>query len=56
MKFSEIRNLIENRKLVLPDFQRNFVWDSEKMKSLYASVLCRMPIGSKLEHRLEKVK
>lgn len=46
MKFSEIRNLIENRKLVLPDFQRNFVWDSEKMKSLYASVLCRMPIGS----------
>lgn len=46
MKFSEIRTLIENKKLVLPDFQRNFVWDSEKMKSLYASVLCRMPIGS----------
>ncbi len=46
MKFSEIRNLIENKKLVLPDFQRNFVWDSEKMKSLYASVICRMPIGS----------
>lgn len=46
MKFNEIRKLIENKKLVLPDFQRNFVWDSEKMRSLYASVLCRMPIGS----------
>ncbi len=46
MKFSEIRTAIESKKLVLPDFQRNFVWDSEKMKSLYASVLCRMPIGS----------
>lgn len=48
MKFNEIRKLIEGKKLVLPDFQRNFVWDSEKMKSLYASVLCRMPIGSVL--------
>ena len=46
MKFTEIRDLIENNKLVLPDFQRNFVWDSEKMKSLYASVICKMPIGS----------
>ena len=33
MKFTEIRDLIENNKLVLPDFQRNFVWDSEKMKN-----------------------
>lgn len=46
MKFTEIRNSIENKKLVLPDFQRNFVWEVDKMKSLYASVLCRMPIGS----------
>lgn len=46
MKFNELRNSIENKRLVLPDFQRNFVWDSEKMRSLYASVFCRMPIGS----------
>lgn len=46
--FNELINDVETKILVLPDFQRKFVWDEEKMRRLYASVLCEMPIGSYL--------
>lgn len=46
VKLSDLVSKIKNNDLVLPDFQRNFVWNEEQMKSLYASVLCQMPIGS----------
>lgn len=45
-KFQDLVNQITTNELVLPDFQRNFVWKENKMISLYASVLCRMPVGS----------
>ncbi len=44
---SEIVNKILNNEILLPDFQRKFVWtDEDKQKRLVASVLAKMPIGS----------
>lgn len=38
---------INKGQILLPDFQRAFVWkDEERQKSLISSVLARMPIGS----------
>lgn len=44
--FQDLVNQIISNELVLPDFQRSFVWKENKMINLYASVLCRMPVGS----------
>lgn len=47
--FRNIVKNIENHKIVLPDFQREFVWKDESMqKQLVASVFAKMPIGSVL--------
>ncbi|MDJ0577655.1 MAG: DUF262 domain-containing protein [Xenococcaceae cyanobacterium MO_234.B1] len=35
-----------NNKLVLPDFQRDFVWTRERQSKLLASILVGLPIGS----------
>lgn len=38
---------IESNQILLPDFQREFVWKNvEQQKKLVASVLAKMPIGS----------
>lgn len=43
----EIINRVEKNEILLPDFQRDFVWkDEEKQRMLVASVLCKMPVGS----------
>ena len=45
--FKEIVRDIDDRKILLPDFQRDFVWkDEERQKKIVASVLTKMPIGS----------
>ena len=45
--FKEIVRQIENKRILLPDFQREFVWkDEDRQKKIVASVLARMPIGS----------
>lgn len=46
---NEIVGMIRENKLLLPDFQRGFVWDLEMQKGLVASVLAKMPLGSILE-------
>lgn len=47
--FNEIIKEIEENKIVLPDFQRNFVWSDKKAQTkLVASVMCKMPLGSVL--------
>ncbi len=46
---NEIVEVIKEGKLLLPDFQRGFVWDLEMQKGLVASVLAKMPLGSILE-------
>ena len=43
----EIINRVEKNEILLPDFQRDFVWkDEEQQKKLVASVLCKMPVGT----------
>lgn len=45
--FKEIVSSIEKKEILLPDFQRKFVWtDEEQQKKIVASVLAKMPIGS----------
>lgn len=45
--FKEIVRNIEDKKILLPDFQREFVWkDEDRQKKIVASLLTKMPIGS----------
>lgn len=46
MELTTILERIEKQNLILPDFQRGFVWEQERMRKLYASVLAKIPIGS----------
>jgi hypothetical protein len=39
---------IEERKVALPDFQRDFVWDPADVRDLLVSVICRFPAGALL--------
>lgn len=44
---STVIEKITNNEILLPDFQRNFVWkEEEKQGKLVASVLAKMPVGS----------
>lgn len=44
---SSIIDKITKKEILLPDFQRNFVWkEEEKQAKLIASVLAKMPVGS----------
>ncbi len=49
-KTMNLKNIIEeiqNGEILLPDFQRGFVWKKDEMqKKLAASILTKMPIGS----------
>lgn len=47
LDFTKIVKKIEAHKILLPDFQRDFVWKDENMqKQIVASVFAQMPIGS----------
>lgn len=47
VEFTKIIKDIKENRVVLPDFQRGFVWkDKNKQKALIASILTRIPIGS----------
>jgi hypothetical protein len=39
---------IEERKVALPDFQRDFVWDPADVRDLLVSMICRFPAGALL--------
>lgn len=55
VNFYELIKLIEEERIVLPDFQRGFVWkDKNKQKALIASVLTKLPIGTILLLEIEK--
>lgn len=44
---TELIKQIEANEILLPDFQREFVWkDVDQQKQLISSVLARMPVGS----------
>jgi len=40
--------LIDNGKIVLPEFQRGYVWSIGKQKRFFASLLVGLPVGSTL--------
>lgn len=49
----QLRKLLEDGerlKLVLPNFQRDFVWTEDNQKFLIASLLLGIPIGNILLH------
>jgi hypothetical protein len=39
---------IEEKKVALPDFQRDFVWDPADVRDLLVSIMCRFPAGALL--------
>lgn len=42
----EMLQNIENNEYILPDIQRSFVWDTERIEKLFDSILRGYPIGS----------
>lgn len=53
-KLSSIFSKIHNNKLIVPNFQREFVWERDDQKKLLASCLSGIPIGSILVLRAKK--
>jgi len=41
----DVLHKIENRKLLLPSIQREFVWTHEKIEDFFDSILSNYPIG-----------
>ena len=53
----EVLQNIENNEYILPDIQRSFVWDTERIEKLFDSILRGYPIGSFLFWKIsEKTK
>lgn len=46
IKLFEYISKIEKNELCLPDFQREFVWGSEKIKGLVSAVFAKLPLAS----------
>jgi Uncharacterized conserved protein len=48
VKLDSLLNSIDEKKLVLPDFQRDYVWikEDEKIEDFITSILSQLPIGS----------
>ena len=45
MRVSELISDIRNRDLVLPEFQREYVWTKEQAKQLLVSLIKKYPVG-----------
>jgi len=48
MKIHDLLNDIENMNLLLPEFQREYVWSREQAKQLFVSLIKQYPVGSLL--------
>ena len=48
MRLTEIIERVENRTLVIPDFQRGFKWKATDIRKLMESILLDFPIGAAL--------
>ena len=48
MKIQELLSDIENKNLLLPEFQREYVWSREQAKQLFVSLVKQYPVGSLL--------
>ncbi|AZM47664.1 hypothetical protein DMB38_19395 [Streptomyces sp. WAC 06738] len=47
-QLSNLVTRIRGREIALPDFQRNFVWDSTKTEELIQSIISKFPVGTLL--------
>lgn len=45
-QITELMESINSGKAQLPDFQRGWVWDDDRIKALIASVTCDFPVGA----------
>ena len=57
VKEPTLRSLIErseNNEFVLPNFQRDFIWKSEKQKTLLSSFIVNLPSGNFLSLEAKK--
>ena len=45
MRISELVSDIRNRDMVLPEFQREYVWSREQAKQLMVSLTQKYPVG-----------
>ena len=45
-KLSDLLKDVENNKIQLPDFQRGWVWDEERIQKLLVSIVQYFPIGA----------
>jgi len=45
---SQLLNEIRDGQIVLPDLQRDFVWDSDQIRMLFDSIMRGYPFGSLL--------
>lgn len=48
MKISDLMTMIRNQDLVLPEFQREYVWSRDQAKKLIDSLLKEFPVGALL--------
>lgn len=48
MKIQELLSDIKNQNLLLPEFQREYIWNKEQAKQLFVSLVKQYPIGSLL--------
>ena len=46
MEVKELLDEIRKLDVVLPEFQREYVWDRDKAKQLIVSLMRRYPVGS----------
>jgi len=56
MGTSSIRELIDDYNLIMPDIQREFVWDEERISKLFDSILRGYPIGNFLIWKINGAK
>ena len=54
MKISELLDGIRKRDLVLPEFQREYVWTREQSKQLMVSLTKGYPVGCLLFWKTDK--
>ena len=51
ISLQDLSTKVHNEEIQLPDFQRPFVWDEQKQRSMIASYLIGVPLGSLLLFR-----
>ena len=56
LTIAEVMNDISNNKYVLPSIQREYVWDTEQIETLFDSLMQDYPIGAFLFWEIEKSK